>query len=136
MWWRRLLGKSDSAAVQLLRSVFSSVLAFAVDFGLLVLLTEVLRVHYLLSAACGFVTGTSLGYRISVRWVFNRRRVRRRTVEFTVFLLVGAVGLALNELLLWLFTEPLGVYYLISRLLAGSIIFFVNFFARRTLLFR
>ena len=32
-----------------------------------------------------------------------------------LFVLVGAVGLALNEGLLWLFTEPLGLHYLLSK---------------------
>jgi len=50
--------------------------------------------------------------------------------------LVGAVGLALNEALLWVFTETLGLHYLISKILAATLIFGWNFGARKLLLFR
>lgn len=43
------VNKSDRTTVHLLRSIFSSNLAFAVDFGILAFLTEAAGMHYLLS---------------------------------------------------------------------------------------
>jgi putative flippase GtrA len=121
---------------QLLKTVVASQAAFWLDFGVLALLTEVGGLHYLVSAAIAFLAGTSVSYALSVRWVFDSRRVSSKTAEYALFVLVGAVGLALNEGLLWLFTEALGRHYLLAKLIAATIIFGWNFGARKLLLFR
>jgi putative flippase GtrA len=121
---------------QLLKTAIASQAAFWLDFGVLALLTEVAGLHYLASAAVAFVAGTSVSYALSVAWVFDTRRVASKTAEYALFVLVGAVGLALNEGLLWLFTEALGRHYLLAKVIAATIIFGWNFGARKLLLFR
>ena len=121
---------------QLLRSMGVSLVAFAVDFAVLALLTEVARLHYLLSAGISFLLGTSVGYFLSSLWVFPVRRYSSRVVEYALFIFVGLVGLGLNEVLLWALTEKVGIYYLASKAIAASVIFFWNFSARKFLLFR
>jgi len=128
--------KTDRSTVQLLRAVFSSNVAFALDFGLLVLLTEVFGVHYLISNGIGFMAGTTFLYVLSVRWVFSRRSVANRHAEYWIFILIGGAGVALNEILIWTFTEHVGLYYLLSKIVAGSTVFFFNFFTRKYILFR
>ena len=128
--------KADKAPVQLLRSIFTSNVAFCVDFGILVLLTELFRIHYLVSAGIGFFIGTSVSYALSILWVFERRSFRNKRLEYFIFIFIGLIGVGLNEILMWFFTEQLNVYYLISKVLSGSSIFFFNFFTRRRVLFR
>jgi putative flippase GtrA len=121
---------------QLLKTVVASQAAFWLDFGILALLTEAAGLHYLASAAVAFLAGTTVSYVLSVVWVFDTRRVASKAAEYALFVLVGAVGLGLNEGLLWAFTEPLGLHYLISKAVAATIIFGWNFGARKLLLFR
>jgi putative flippase GtrA len=71
-----------------------------------------------------------------VSWVFNKRKLDNRTFEFGIFAIIGIVGLGLNEVLLWFFTQELLIYYLLSKIFAAAIILFWNFFARKYLLFR
>jgi putative flippase GtrA len=123
-------------ARQLLKTVVASQAAFWLDFGILALLTEVAGLHYLASAAVSFLAGTTVSYILSVVWVFDTRRVASKTAEYALFVLVGVVGLGLNEGLLWLFTEPLGLHYLVSKIVAATLIFGWNFGARKLLLFR
>ncbi len=123
-------------ARQLAKSVVVSQAAFWLDFGLLALLTEVAGLYYLASAACSFLAGTTLSYTVSVRWVFEVRRFRSRSLEYATFVLVGALGLAANEGLLWALTEGLHLHYLVAKLLAGGVVFFWNFAARKWILFR
>ena len=73
---------------------------------------------------------------LSVVWVFDTRRVASKAAEYALFVLVGVVGLALNEGLLWVFTETLGLHYLVSKVVAATLIFGWNFGARKLLLFR
>ena len=123
-------------ARQLLKTIVASQAAFWLDFGILALLTEAAGLHYLASAAVAFLAGTTVSYVLSVVWVFDTRRVASKAAEYALFVLVGVVGLALNEGLLWAFTETLGLHYLVSKVVAATLIFGWNFGARKLLLFR
>jgi len=136
LFHRLFVRKADQMSVHLVRAIFSSNVAFALDFGLLVLLTEVVHLHYLVSNVIAFMTGTTLLYVLSIFWVFSRRSIQSRHLEYWLFILIGAVGVGFNELFIWLFTEKVRIYYLYSKVMAGSIVFFWNFLGRRYILFK
>ena len=131
-----LFGKSDKALIHIFRSVLSSSLGFAVDFGLLAFVVEVLGVNYLIAASISFTAGTTVTYILSIKWIFATRSVRDKKLEYLLFTGVGVIGVILNGVLLWAFTELAGLHYLLSKIAAAAIVFFWNFLARRTLLFR
>ena len=128
--------QTDRTKIQLFRYILVGGMAFAVDFISLFVLTNYLGIYYLISAAIAFILGLFLNYILSVKWVFIRRSIENRTFEFGVFAFIGIVGLGLNEVFIWFFTQDLQIYYLISKILASIIILFWNFFARKFILFR
>ncbi len=121
---------------ELWRYFLVSVVALGVDYGLLVALTEVLRVPYLISGGVGFLAGAVVAYLGSVRWVFSARRVADRGRELTLFVLIGVGGLGLNELLLWSLTEVALLHYTGAKLGAAGAGFVFNFVVRKVILFR
>jgi putative flippase GtrA len=133
---RLFVKKSDRLTVHLLRAILSSNISFALDFGLLVLLTEVVHLHYLISNGIGFMAGTTLLYVLSIYWVFNRRAIKSRHLEYWVFILIGVAGVGFNEIIIWVFTEKVHVFYLYSKVIAGCTVFFWNFISRRYIIFR
>ena len=133
---RYLIDAPNDTRVQVVRYTIVGGLAFVVDFGTLFWLTEWLSFHYLASAAIAFVLGLLVNYELSVRWVFARRTVDRKLVEFTIFAGIGVVGLALTEVLLWVFTERVGLHYLASKLLTAFFVYLWNFLVRKFILFR
>ena len=135
--FRRLItGRSDHILIHVFRSICSSSIGFAVDVGLLALLVEVGGLHYLVAASISFFAGTSITYLFSVLWIFPRRRLKRKSMEYLVFFGVGIIGIALNDVLMWTFTEQFSVYYLYSKFISAVMVFFCNFAARKYLLFR
>jgi putative flippase GtrA len=135
--WRNLLrGSTDNTLVQLFRYTFVGGVAFVFDFGFLYILTEFAGLHYLLSASLSFLLGLTVNYVLSVLWVFSRHALKSRWVEFGIFATVGLVGLALNALFMWLFTDVAGLYYLLSKVGSTLLVFLWNFFARKVSLFR
>jgi putative flippase GtrA len=126
---------TDSTLIQLFRYLWVAGVAFAVDFSTLFLLTHFAGLHYLASAAVAFLFGLVTNYTLSIRWVFSRRTVSDKRAEFVVFALVGAAGLGLNELFLWVFTDLASLHYLVSKLISTGLVFFFNFFVRKALLF-
>ena len=135
-WLDKLLKQpTESVLIQLFRYGFVGGTAFLVDFGAMVLLTEMFGLHYLLSATISFILGLVTNYILSVSWVFNRRSLSRPWAEFLVFAVIGVVGLGLNSLILFLCTEKLGLHYTLSKIIATVVVFFWNFFARKLILF-
>ena len=112
-----------------------SLAALALDYGLLVGLTAIGHVHYLVSAAIGFLAGLALNYALSVVFVFREHRLADRRVEFLGFLLIGLAGLGLNEVLMKLFVESAGLGFALAKIPATGVGFLFNFSARRLLLF-
>jgi putative flippase GtrA len=125
----------DSTAAQLGRYTIVGGIAFVADFTTLYACTELLALHYLVSGALALLVGIAINYVLSVRFVFRVRRVRHRGIELLIFALIGLVGLALNEGLLFLFTELVGLHYLFSKVAATAATYLWNFFARKRSLF-
>ncbi len=134
--WDLVRTPTDSTLVQLFRYTFVGGVAFLCDFGALYALTEFGGLHYLVSASLSFLLGLSVNYALSVLWVFKRHSLRSRWVEFGVFAAVGVVGLGLNALFMWLFTEVAGFHYLFSKIGSTVLVFLWNFAARKISLFR
>ena len=128
--------ETENTLIQLFRYGFVGGAAFLVDYGVLVLLTEVFGMHYLLSAPISFILGLVTNYLLSVVWVFNNRTLGNRWAEFTVFAIIGVIGLGLNALIMYVCTDKMGIHYMISKIISTVIVFFWNFFARKVVLFK
>jgi putative flippase GtrA len=115
--------------------VGASALAFGVDFLLLSLLVAVFGVPYLLAAALSFLAGTVVVYWLSIRHVFDYRRLDDWRREFAIFAALGLVGLVVNLAVIYSLVERLGLHYLVAKVGAAGCTFIVNFLLRRWLLF-
>jgi len=130
-----ILSKSDKTSIQLLRYGIVGGIAYSVDFGFLFFLTEFIKIHYLVSAAIAFILGLLTNYVLSILWVFPKRTLADKRIEFLIFSIIGLIGLGLNEVIIWFFTELIHFHYLISKLFSTVVVFFWNFLARKKILF-
>jgi putative flippase GtrA len=130
------LTKTDNVSIQVFRYVLAGGVAYGVDYGSLIALTEGFGVYYLTSSAIAFLMGTVASYSLNAGWVFNKRTFESRRIEMSVFLVIGIIGLVLNQYAIWFFTERAGFYYIYSKVMATIMVFLVNFFARKYILFR
>ena len=110
--------------------------AFAVDFATLAVLTEAVGLHYLVSAGIAFLAGLGVNYVLSRAWVFGESRVKNAAAEFSLFALIGMVGLALNEAIIWTVSAVAGRSYLLGKLASTGLVLIWNFGARKYFLFR
>jgi putative flippase GtrA len=130
-----IFSKSDKTSVQFFKYAFVGGIAYCVDFGSLFFLTEVVKIHYLVSAAVAFILGLLTNYALSIIWVFPKRTLADKRVEFLIFSIIGLIGLGLNEVIIWFFTESVHFHYLISKIISTFVVFIWNFFARKKILF-
>jgi putative flippase GtrA len=113
----------------------ASALAFGTDFLLLLLLVAVSGMAYLPAAALSFLAGTLVVYWLSIRHVFDYRRLEDWRREFAIFAGLGLAGLAVNLAAIYMLVEGFGLHYLIAKVGAAGCTFCVNFLLRRWMLF-
>jgi len=127
--------ETSNGFVQFFRYIFVGGAAFVVDYALLYALTEWAGLHYLVSATISFLAGLAVNYALSTWWIFRDSKLQNKWAEFLVFAIIGVIGLALNNLLLYAFTDWAGVHYMVSKLLTAALVMLWNFLARKYILF-
>ena len=93
---------------QILKFGVVGMLAFLVDYGVLMLLSQVFGVDPVLSAGISFCVSVIFNYLASMRYVFTHREDMSKTKEFVIFIVLSAVGLVINEIIMWVGTRWLG----------------------------
>lgn len=133
----RLPGRK-SVLGQMWRYLFTGGLAFVVDFGLFALCLHALGWHYLVANLVGLIAGLVVNYWISVRWVFAacKRSVSSRPLEFSLFALIGILGVLLNQLFMWFQVDFLELVPMLAKLVSAAIVLLWNFGARKVFLFK
>lgn len=109
---------------------------FVVDFATLFICRDLFGLHYLLAAALGFTVGLVTVYIASNKWVFDRRRMReKKTLEFSIFALIGVIGLGWTMLFMWLFVDLFSIHYILAKLVTTGLVLVWNFGARKITLY-
>ena len=127
--------RTDNIYIQMFRYIFVGGTAFVVDFFFLWFFSAVCGIYYLVSGVLSFIISVLVNYIMSTKWVFNQDNIENKVLEFNLFLAISALGLVFTEILLWLFTDVIGLYYLISKVIAAIIVMFWNFIARRIMFY-
>ena len=125
---------------QLVRYAFAGGIAALVNIGLYAVSWRLLHAvwpsfDYQVANVIGFLAGNLTSYHLSTRYVFDYRRLRRRTHEFGVYFVIGAVGLVWSALILLLLVGALGLQKDIAKVITVGVVFGWNFGARKALLF-
>ncbi len=124
---RKLIG-------QLWRFGIVGVVCTLIDFGVLTFLKEVLGVHYLAANAVSFTVSVIANYILSMRYVFHGKKNVSRVREFLIFVVLSALGLLLNQLIMWGTVDGLKIYYVAAKVIATALVMIYNFVTRKIFL--
>ena len=119
--------------LQVIRFGIVGVIATVVDFGVLVILKELLGIDVLIASAISFCVSVAVNYILSMAFVFKSKN-QNKLKEFIVFVFLSIGGLCLNELILWIGVRFTTVYYLIVKIFALVIVPVYNFVTRKLFL--
>ncbi|MEG0303728.1 MAG: GtrA family protein [Gordonibacter sp.] len=119
---------------QIMKFGIVGVVAFVIDYGLLVFLTEVFGIEYLVSATISFTVSVVFNYVASMRYVFAHKQDMSRRREFVIFVVLSVIGLGINNVCLWAGTDLLGIDYRISKIAVTFIVMVWNFVTRKLFL--
>jgi putative flippase GtrA len=121
-------------AVQVPRALIVSVLAAALDFGVLVLLVERWSWSPAVAAIVSYLLGGVLQYALCTWWVFPDSP-SSLTLGIAAFTLLSLFGLAITWATIAVLHERLHVNYLAAKIVALGLAFVWNFLSRKYLLF-
>ena len=108
--------------------------AFLIDYGVLMLLSQVIGMDPVISASISFVVSVVFNYVASMHYVFTRRDDISRRREFTIFVILSAIGLVINEIIMVIGVNVLGdsaLMVTITKLVATAIVMVWNFVSRK-----
>ena len=92
-----------------------------------------------LAVFLGYMTGLVYNFYFSCKYVFENgfNKIKDREIKsFVIFTIIGIIGLGLTELLMRVFVEFAGIYYVVSKVLTGIIVTFWHYIARKIIIFK
>jgi len=121
---------------QIMRFGIVGVIAFVIDYTVLLLLTEVAGIHYLISSAVAFLVSVIFNYILSITFVFETDKSKSKGAQFSLFAVMSAGGLGINQLMMWLLSDIMFIPYQLSKFLATAVVMVYNFVTRKLFLER
>ncbi len=119
----------------IIKYLFVSVIATCIDVGLLFLLTEFLKINYLISGTISYCVGIIIGYIGQKTLTFNDKSTKIFK-QFAIFTIVSLIGLLINLVILKIFVEYFGLHYLISKIIAIGVGFIWNYSINKKITFK
>lgn len=109
-------------------------LCFFIDYGVMVLLTETSGLGYFLSSAISFTLSVVVNYILSMRFVFKGKDDLNKVQEMAIFVALSMVGLALNQMIMWIAVEFFRVFYAVAKIFSTMLVTVYNFISRKLFL--
>ncbi|RBP99135.1 GtrA family protein [Bifidobacterium xylocopae] len=121
------------------------IIAFLIDIGVMNLLLH-FHINNLAASTASFLISLAFNYLASMKYVFTHRDDMARWMEILVFFVSAAIGLGINELIIWAGTSTLPadaatamhakyvLYTNASKIVATVVVSIWNFIIRKWLL--
>jgi putative flippase GtrA len=106
-----------------------------IDFGTTWVLKEKIKVNKYIANSSGFILATSSNYLLNRFWTFHSGNPRIAT-EYVSFILISLVGLAINNLIIFLLNDKMKINFYLSKLFAVGVVTIWNFFMNYMITFR
>ncbi|MFZ4633395.1 MAG: GtrA family protein [Saprospiraceae bacterium] len=97
-----------------------------VDFGITWICREQLKLNQYVANSLGFLTAVVSNFILNRIWTFQSADPNV-AVQFGKFLGISLIGLALNNGIIYLLHERLGLHFYLSKLIATAIVTIWNF---------
>lgn len=109
-------------------------IATIIDFVLLFIFKELLNINVIIANTLSFTISVIYNYIASIKYVFDVDKNKNGKIQFILFIIFSVLGLILNNLILYLLTSRLNIYYLLSKVIATIFVMVFNFITRKKFL--
>lgn len=119
---------------QIIKFVIVGMLAFLIDYGIMVVLMDIFSVYYLFASTISFFISVIFNYICSMKFVFLGNKNGSKKKEFILFIVLSVLGLMINQIAMFVFVEKLSIIVKISKIFATGIVMIWNFVTRKILI--
>ena len=116
---------------KIFRFVVVGGIATIIDFVFLYIFKELFNFNLVLANTLAFIISVIYNYIASIKWVFDIDKNKNSKIQFLLFITFSVIGLILNNIFIYLFTDIMGIYYLISKIIATLFVMIFNFVTRK-----
>jgi putative flippase GtrA len=131
--YKLFIENTKDIKLQFFRYLFVGGIAAVVNIGTLYIFTDIIKIHYLIANAIGFLLGLTVNYILSRLLVFSVEKADNRIFEFLSYSVIGLLGLGLDTLFMWIGTSLISIYYMLTKVISTGLVFIWNFGARKLL---
>lgn len=135
---------------QIIKFGIVGVICFIIDFAITTIPTYFFgQSTVYLFAVFGFVISCIVNYILSIKYVFTDKKEMDKKKEFLVFVILSAIGLLINELIIYLCQDilyakvmwihnliPSALIVPVSKIIATAVVMVYNFISRKLFLER
>lgn len=136
-------GIPEREAERFFKFLVVGTIGFGVDFGLLTFLVEIVGLMPVLANTFSFSAAVLSNFTLNRYWTYPDSRSKRRRIQVLQFGMVSVLGLAINNLILFLLQYPFDNMlravnappglggYIPAKMVATVVVLFWNFFINR-----
>lgn len=113
-----------NAAFVFIKAQLSAFIGGLIDYGVMILCTELLHIHYTISIGIGGIVGAVVNFSVNRYWTFNANKASKGPVgsQLVKFIFVVAGSILLKSSGTFLFTNWVKIDYKISRIIVDIIV--------------
>jgi putative flippase GtrA len=121
--------------MRIVRYFFVGGAAAVVDISLFSIFASYLGWPWIPVSVATFIIATLINYFLSIRFVFESGTRHKKHVEVIGVFVVSILALLVNQLVLYLAIEFVGLHLILSKVIATGAVFFWNYYGRRKFVF-
>ena len=110
------------------------IISLLVDYGFMFALVEGLQVDYFIACAFSYTLSVLVNYILSTRYVFHSKEEMSKAKEASLYFILSLIGLGLNQMIMWLMVDVIGIFYGIAKLISTFMVTWYNFVSRKKFL--
>lgn len=122
--------------IRLIKYFIVGGIAALINILIFFIFAKLFKFNYFIIGAVAFIAATFVNYILSVRYVFKSGVRFNKNKELLLIYVVSAIGLAGNEMILYLLINLLRIEIMTSQLIAIGIIFIWNYIIRNSFVFK
>ena len=117
------------------RYFICGITAAATNIGLLYIFTDLVGVWYLYSSIIAFLLALIVSFVLQKFVVFKDQNIEKIHHQFSRFFIAAVFGVLTNTILVYLCTDVLGIWYILSQIIAGFFVMIQNFILYKFFIF-
>lgn len=126
--------ETEHLFIQIFKFGIVGVVATIIDFFFLYVFKEVCQFEVVVANTLSFGISVVYNYFASLAFVFDVNPEKSQKKNFIIFIIFSIIGLFLNDLIVWVVTDKLKIYYLLSKVIATVFVMVFNFVTRKRFL--